>query len=236
MSYHVSRIIESCSGLERGGSLVKILDANTWEDLEKPIPNRTVRNHVSNIIQLYFDKHLVISQAQILHGLIKHNKIKHATKILGFEDAKSRKESVNVIENISKPFSKIGKSRKLNVRASHRAITIAIVAPSTLRQRMVATMSKLLHVLRKTLHKHTKFRVWVDENDEVSCWDLITRKPYRDMLLVVIIPIVVEFWEIHSHAILDQKHVLWQWLSRGVYVEHAKYVSEIREVALFDEF
>ena len=38
---------------------------------------------------------------------------------------------------------------------------------------MVTTMSKLLHVSKKTLHKYTKFRVKIDENDEVACWALI---------------------------------------------------------------
>jgi hypothetical protein len=66
---------------------------------------------------------------------------------------------VNVTENVSKEFSKFGKSRKPDVQATCREITTVFVAPSTSRQQMVATMSKLLHVSRKTLHKHTKFRV-----------------------------------------------------------------------------
>lgn len=142
----------------------------------------------------------------------------HATKLLGFQDSKRRKARVNAIENMSKEFSMFGKSRKPNVWVARKEITITIVAPSTSRQQMVATMLKLFHVSRKTLHKQTKFRVWVDENDEVAFWDLITKKPYRDMLPVVIILTVVEFWEIHSHAIPDRKHVLRQRLSRGVYV------------------
>ena len=43
---------------------------------------------------------------------------------------------------------------------------------------MVTTMSKFLHVSRKTLHEHTKVRVQVDENDEDACWDLIYKQPY----------------------------------------------------------
>lgn len=60
---------------------------------------------------------------------------------------------------------------------------------------MLVTMSKLLHVLIKTLHKHTKVRVQVDANDEVACWDLITRKPYQYRLPVGIKPNVVELWD-----------------------------------------
>ena len=84
---------------------------------------------------------------------------------------------MNVTKNISKEFSKFGKLRKPYAQVACREITTTIMAPSTSRQQMVATMSKLIHVSRKTLHKHTKFRVRVDENDESSCWDLITRKP-----------------------------------------------------------
>ena len=52
----------------------------------------------------------------------------------------------------------------------------------------------------------------------------------------IIKPIVVEFWEIHSHAIWYKKHVLWQHLSRGVYVDHAKHTLEMKKDALFKEF
>ena len=61
--YQVWRIVGSCSGLERGGSFVESLDARTWEDLKKPIPNLTIRVYVSNIIQQYFDRHSVFTQA-----------------------------------------------------------------------------------------------------------------------------------------------------------------------------
>ena len=49
---------------------------------------------------------------------------------------------------------------------------------------MVTTMSKLLHVSRKTLHKHIKFGVQVDENEKYACWDLICKKPYQEKLLI----------------------------------------------------
>ena len=68
---------------------------------------------------------------------------------------------------------------------------------------MVTTMSKLLHVSRKTLHNHTKFRAQINENDEVACWDLITKKLYQYRLPTEIRSTVVEFSDSHSHAILD---------------------------------
>ena len=110
-TYQVSGIIWSCSGLERGGSLVESLDASRQEDPEKPRLDHTIRKHVSNIIQLYFDKHPVVTQAQILNGGIKDKNLNISTKLLGFQDAKRRKAPINVTKNISEAFSKFGKSR-----------------------------------------------------------------------------------------------------------------------------
>ena len=69
----------------------------------------------------------------------------------------------NVIEYVTTELSAFGKSRKTDISAACREITTAIVAQSTSRNRMVATMSKLLHVSRKTLHKYTKFRLKIYE-------------------------------------------------------------------------
>ena len=66
------------------------LDDATQEEFRNPTPDRTIIENVSNIINLYFEQQSVITQAQILHGLIKHKKIKHATKLLGFKDVKNK--------------------------------------------------------------------------------------------------------------------------------------------------
>ena len=86
---------------------------------------------------------------------------------------------------------------------------------------MVATMSKLLHVSRTKLHKYTKLRVKIDENNEVSCWDLICREAYKDRMEEGIREKVIEYWDNHSHAIPYRKHVLQQNSSRGIYKEGA---------------
>ena len=44
---------------------------------------------------------------------------------------------------------------------------------------------------------------------------------------------VIEYWDSHSRAIADRKHVLRQRSSRGVYKEHCKHVMEMTGVALF---
>jgi len=164
-----SRVIGSFNDIGMSTNCLRGLDDATQEDFRKPTPDRTVREHVSNIIKLYFEQQSVITQAQILHGLIKHKKMKRATKLLGFKDVKNKNACENVAENVTTALSAFGKSRKNDIRAARREITTAVVARSTSRNRMVTTMSKLLHVSRRTLHKYTKFRVRIDENDEVAC-------------------------------------------------------------------
>ena len=84
MPYHVSIVTGIYRGFERGGSFTKSLDASTREELGNPSHDWNIIKHVRNIILLYFEKHWVITQDQTLHGLIKHKKLKQATKLCGF--------------------------------------------------------------------------------------------------------------------------------------------------------
>ena len=68
-------------------------------------------------------------------------------------------------------------------------------------------MSNLLHISIKTLHKYTKFRVKIDENDEAYCWALICKEAYKDMMEEGIREKVIEYWDNHSRAIPDQKRI-----------------------------
>ena len=70
----------------------------------------------------------MITQAQILHGLIKHKKLKCATKLLGFKDVKNKNAFGNVTENVTTALSAFGKSRKNDINIAHREITTTIVA------------------------------------------------------------------------------------------------------------
>ena len=47
---------------------------------------------------------------------------------------------------------------------------------------------------------------------------------------------VIEYWDNHSRAILDQKDVLRKRSSRSIYKEHCKHFMEMRGMALFEEF
>ena len=75
----------------------------------------------------------MLTQAQILHGLIKHKKMKRATKLLSFKDVKNKYACENVAENVTTALSAFGKSRKNDRRDARREITTVVVAQSTSR-------------------------------------------------------------------------------------------------------
>ena len=69
-----SRVIGSFNDVGMDANCLRGLDDATQEEFGNPTPDRTIREHVSNIIKLYFEQQSVITQAQILHGLIKQKK------------------------------------------------------------------------------------------------------------------------------------------------------------------
>ena len=96
---HISSIIDRCVGVGRGGNCLEDCEvAVVREELRSAIPSHTLREHVGNRIKSYFEQHSMMEQSQILHGLIKHKKLKRATKLLGFQDAKTKKTCENAIE------------------------------------------------------------------------------------------------------------------------------------------
>ena len=94
--YDFSRVSGSFNDVGMDAKCLRGLDDAMKEAFGKSTPDRTIREHVSNIINLYFEQQSVITQAQILHGLIKHKKMKHATKLLGFKDVKNKNACENV--------------------------------------------------------------------------------------------------------------------------------------------
>ena len=48
----------------------------------------------------------------------------------------------------------------------------------------------------------------MDENDETACWDLICRESYQDRMEEGIREKMIEYWDNHSRAIPNQKHVM----------------------------
>ena len=88
----------------------------------------------------------------------------------------------NVIQNISSAINSIRRSRQKNVSILHRGIHMAMVLSSTKENRLVTSMARALGNSRKNLHKHQKFQLQIDVNDELACWRAICRQPYKDRL------------------------------------------------------
>ena len=70
--YDFSRVIGSFNGVGMNANCLRGLDDATQEEFRNPTPERTIKDDVSNIIKLYFEEQSVITQAQILHGLIEN--------------------------------------------------------------------------------------------------------------------------------------------------------------------
>ena len=70
-----SRVIGRFNDVGMDEICLRGLDDATQEEIWNPTPDQTIRENVSNIIKLYFEQQSVITQAQILHGLIKHKNL-----------------------------------------------------------------------------------------------------------------------------------------------------------------
>ena len=59
---------------------------------------------------------------------------------------------------------------------------MAMVSSSTKENSLVTSMARALGTPKKNLHKHRKFWLQIDVNDELACWRSICRQPYKDRL------------------------------------------------------
>ena len=65
---------------------------------------------------------------------------------------------------------------------ARKSILTGVVAKNTVTSRLLSMTARTLKKSRNFLWKHKKFRVQLDEYDEVACWGVICRKPYQDRL------------------------------------------------------
>ena len=96
--------------------------------------------------------------------------------------------------------------------------------------------AKVLKTLRTSLWRHTKFRIELDENDELACWANICRKPYHDRLPNDVRDRVKEFWNFNSLMSPNENDVVRRRISKGVYETHAKHITQVNQVELFQNF
>ena len=73
---------------------------------------------------------------------------------------------------------------------------------------LVKSMAWALGTSQKNLHKHHKFQLQIDANDELACWRAICRQPYKDRLGENVKKIIYEYWKNNSHVSPTAKHVM----------------------------
>jgi hypothetical protein len=131
---------------------------------------------IKNMYNTFFKDESVTVQAQLLLCLIKSRNLKKSTSLLGIQKSKKdTKVKHNIFDNITSVLKAIGKSRKKYVSVAHRAIQTTIVSSSNVKYPLTQHMEKMMGTSRKTLHKHRKFRLKIDANDELACWTMISR-------------------------------------------------------------
>jgi hypothetical protein len=115
---------------------------------------------------------------------LKSKKLKEATSLLGIQKlTKDTKVQQNVFNNITSVLKAFGKSRKEDVCVACKMLQKTIVSGSNIKDRLTLHMEKTLGTSRKTLHKHRKFHFQIDVNDELACWTVISRQPYKDRIV-----------------------------------------------------
>ena len=85
---------------------------------------------------------------------------------------------------------------------------MAMVSSSTKENRLVKSMARALGTSQKNLHKHQKFQLQVDVNDELACWRAICRQPYKDRLGENVKKIIYEYWKNNSRVSPTARHVM----------------------------
>jgi hypothetical protein len=161
----------------------EILENVDTDKFGKKKAKHYIRYRTKNIYNTYFKDESVTTQAQLLLSLLKSRKLKEATSLLGIQKSKKdTKVQHNVFNNITGVLKSFGKSRKENVRVARKTLQTTIVSGSNIKDRLTRHMAKNLGTSRKTLHKHRKFCFQIDVNDELACWTMISRQPYKDRL------------------------------------------------------
>ena len=121
------------------------------------------------------------TQAQNLRCLLVSKKLREAWSLLGIQKkTKDSKVKQNVFENIVDAIKNIGKSRKKDTSVARRIIQTTIISSSTRKAHLTTRIARVIGTSCKTLYKYNKFRLRIDENDELACWAIICRQPYKD--------------------------------------------------------
>jgi predicted DNA-binding transcriptional regulator AlpA len=157
----------------------------------------------------FFKDESVTIQTQLLLCLIKSRKLKEATSLLGIQKStKYTKVKHNVFDNMTSVLKSFGKSLKKDVSVAHRVIQTTIVSSRNIKYCLTQHMEKVMGTSRKTMYKHRKFQLQIDANDELACWTVISRQPYKDRLAKNVKESTRNCWLTESHVSPHTRDVL----------------------------
>jgi len=97
-------------------------------------------------------------------------------------------------------------------------------------------MAKILGTSRKTLHQHRKFQLQIDVDAELTCWEVICRKQYKDRLGEDVQKIIYESWMKNSCASPKERDMKRWRIGKNHYEEHAKHILDTTKIELFNKF
>jgi hypothetical protein len=215
----------------------EILENVDTDKFGKKRAKHYIRYRTKNIYNTYFKDESVTAQAQLLLSLLKSRKLKEATSLLGIQKStKDTKVQQNVFNNISGLLKVFGKSRKENIRVARKTLQTTIVSGSNIKDRLTRHMAKTLGTSRKTLGKHRKFRFQIDANDELACWTMISRQPYKDRLAENVKELARNCWLEESRVSPHTRDVLRRRIARNQYEEHPKHILPMTQIELFNKF
>ena len=120
-------------------------------------------------------------------------------------------------KNVTSTLATLAKKRSQVEKNARREILTGVVVKRTSSSRLISATSKLFKKSRKRLWSHTKFRIQLDENDELACWANIYRRPFHDRLPNGERDRVKEFWDFNSRVSPNEKDVVRRRISKGDY-------------------
>ena len=133
--------------------------------------------------------------------MLVSKKLREAWSLLGIQKkTKDSKVKQNVFENIANVIKPIGKSRNKDTSVACRIIQTSIISSSTRKKHLTTQITKVIGTSRKTLCKYNKFQLQIDANDELACWEIICRQPYKDRVGESVKAMMHEYWVANSHV------------------------------------
>jgi hypothetical protein len=91
-------------------------------------------------------------------------------------------------------------------------------------------MVKTMETSRKTLYKHRKFRLEIDANDQLACWTVISRQPYKDRLAENVKELARNGWLEESRVSPHTRDVLRRIITRKQYEQHPKHIFPMTQI------